>query len=240
MEGASIIMICPSSDARLNPVYALVTSSRKHFMLSTQIEFLQPPLFWTIDHIYHWSFLIAVKGVRDKIEELCFFFLQRSLWKELSFYLTSDVFEANFGVPWMDVYDSLDVVRQGDLNAAHKVEGQPLLEKKIAPTYGELAAFAHNEQAWHAMRSFPASSIGSSTYIGASLSSALVRRSPGSKDRQRCSFVQLILPLLWDTWEVTIRRGETTIVVEAPPCFEFTQRLPHFPPSLMPWFRDCC
>ena len=118
MEGASIIMICPSSDARLNPVYALVTSSRKHFMLSTQIEFLQPPLFWTIDHIYHWSFLIAVKGLRDKIEELCFFFLQRSLWKELSFYLTSDVFEANFGVPWMDVYDSLDVVRQGDLNSA--------------------------------------------------------------------------------------------------------------------------
>lgn len=157
MEGASIIMICPSSDARLNPVYALVTSSRKHFMLSTQIEFLQPPLFWTIDHIYHWSFLIAVKGLRDKIEELCFFFLQRSLWKELSFYLTSDVFEANFGVPWMDVYDSLDVVRQGDLNAAHKVEGQPLLEEKIAPTYGELAAFAHNEQAWHAMRSFPSS-----------------------------------------------------------------------------------
>ena len=69
--------------------------------------------------------------------------------------MTSDVFEANFGVPWMDVYDSLDVVRQGDLNAAHKVEGQPLLEEKIAPTYGELAAFAHNEQAWHAMRSFP-------------------------------------------------------------------------------------
>ena len=32
--------------------------------------------------------------------------------------MTSDVFEANFGVPWMDVYDSLDVVRQGDLNSA--------------------------------------------------------------------------------------------------------------------------
>ena len=68
----------------------------------------------------------------------------------------------------MDVYDSLDVGRQGDL--AHKrVEGLPLLAKKIAPTYGEFTAFAHDEQHWHAMRSSPASSIGSSTYIWASL-----------------------------------------------------------------------
>ena len=45
----------------------------------------------------HWL-LIVVELLRDKDAEDCFFFLQRSLWKELSFYLTSDVLRPTLGL----------------------------------------------------------------------------------------------------------------------------------------------
>ena len=55
----------------------------------------------------HWL-SIAVEWLGDKDGEDGFFFLQRSTWKELSFYLTSDVLRPTLGVlgwmfmtPWM-------------------------------------------------------------------------------------------------------------------------------------------
>ena len=70
----------------------------------------------------------------------------------------------------MDVYASLEV---GSKEDAHTQGGEVAIAwEKILRAYGEFAAFAHAEQHWHARRSFSkrASSIGSSSYIWASLS----------------------------------------------------------------------
>ena len=66
--------------------------------------------------------------------------------------------EANFGSPQIDVYDSLDVGRQGDLaHCTGRREGgrAAIAGEKIAPTYGEFTAFTQDEQHWHAIPHHP-------------------------------------------------------------------------------------
>ena len=115
----------------------------------------------------------------------------------------------------MDVYDSLDVGRQGDL--AHKrVEGLPLLAKKIAPAYGEFTAFAHDEQHWHA-NAFSSRIIHwfLHLHLGFPLTlQSLVRRPPASFHSQRCSRAThppAVRQLgRWGAQEATIRRRRSS------------------------------
>ena len=199
--------------------------------------------------VCQWSLTFNCCGMAgipgDKDGEDSFFFLQRSLWKESGFYLTSDVLGPTlevlgwmFMTPWMLAGKEILHTTQGG-------EGVAIAGEKdctniwrvhcICPRWATLARNAFLSRIIHWFLHL---------HLGFPLLQSLVRRPPASYHSQRCSRATHSPAVRqlgrWGAWEATIRRRRRGGGL-APHCFQFTQRLPHFPPlcSPPPWFLDC-